>query len=69
MYSDFYFIEEMVKEKERQFLFEADRLRQIKAINSTETNARKRKISSLSDHIRCLGAFLFRKHERLSCGC
>lgn len=69
MHSDFYFIEQMVKEKERQLLAEADRLRQIKAINSTQTNVRKRKIGSITGYIKTLGAFLFRKQERLMCRC
>lgn len=69
MHSDFYFIEQMVKEKERQLLAEADRLRQIKAINSTQTNVRKRKIGSITGYIKTLGAFLFRKQERLTCRC
>lgn len=69
VHSDFYFIEQMFKEKIRQLMIEADSLPQIKAINSTETNAQKRKISSLSGHIRGLGTFLFRKHERIGCGC
>jgi hypothetical protein len=69
MHFDFYFIEQMVKEKERQWMAEADRLRQGKAINSTQTNARKRKIGSITGYVKTLGAFLFRKQERLICRC
>lgn len=69
MHSDFYFIEQMVKEKQRQLVAEADRIRQIKAINSTKANTRKLKIGSITGYIKTFVAFLFRKRERLICGC
>ena len=69
MHSDFYFIEQMVKEKQRQLVAEADKLRQIKSINSAKNYARKRNIDALICHIKDLGTFLFRKRERLNCGC
>ena len=69
MYTSHYFTELIVKERRRQWVTEADRLHQIKAIKSTKTNNRKRKIDSITSYIRTLGAFLFRQHERLICRC
>ena len=69
MYTGYYFTELIVKERQRQLVAEADRIRQIKAIKSKKTKNRKRKIGSITGYIRTLGAFLFRKHERLICEC
>jgi hypothetical protein len=69
MHSDFYFIEQMLKEKERQLIAEADRLRQIKTIDSTKNNTRKQNLDALTSHIKDLTTFIFRRRGRLSCGC
>lgn len=69
MHSDFYFIEQMLKEKERQLIAEADRLRQIKTIDSTKNNTRKQNLGALTSHIKDLTTFIFRRRGRLSCGC
>lgn len=69
MHSDFYFIEQMLKEKERQWIEEADRLRQIKSINSTKNYTGKQNIDALTSHIKDLTTFLFRRPGRLNCGC
>lgn len=69
MHSDFYFIEQMLKEKERQWIAEADRLRQIKSINSTKNYTQKQNIDALSSHIKDLTTFIFRRRGCLNCGC
>lgn len=69
MHSDFYFIEQMLKEKERQWIAEANRLRQIKTIDSTKNSTRKQNLEALTSHIKDLTTFIFRRRGRLSCGC
>lgn len=69
MHSDFYFIEQMLKEKERQWIAEADRLRQIKSINSTKNYTQKQNIDALTSHIKDLTTFIFRRRGCLNCGC
>jgi hypothetical protein len=69
MYIGHYFTEFIVKERQRQWVAEADRLRRNKAIKSRKTNNRKRKIGSITGYVRTLGAFLFRKPEPLICRC
>ena len=69
MHSDFYFIEQMLKEKERQWIAEADRLRQIKSINSTKNYTKKQNIDALTSHLKELTTFIFRKRGCLNCGC
>jgi len=69
MHSDFYFIEKMLKEKERQLIAEADKLCQIKTINSPKKNARKQNIDALTSHIKNLTTSLFRRRRCLNGGC
>lgn len=69
MYTDFYFIEHMVREKERQLLAEADRLRLIRSINAAKTSAGQRKIGLFNLRMRDLRAVLSGTREQLPCGC
>ncbi len=69
MYTSYYFTELIVKERQRQLVAEADRLRQIKATKSKKRHGRKRRIDSITDYFRTLGANLFRKNEGLTCRC
>ena len=69
MYTGHYFTELIVKERQRQLVAEADRLRQVKAIKSKRTKNSKRKIGLITGYMRTLGTFLFRKHERSICEC
>lgn len=69
MYTDFYFIEEMLREKERQLLAEADRLRLIKSIDAAKTYAGQRKIGLFTDRMRNFRTVLLGKREQLHCGC
>jgi len=69
MHSEFYFIEQMLKYKEMQFVAEAERLRQIKSINLVRTRDRKRKIAALISYLKKLGTINSNKYERLCEGC
>ncbi len=69
MYNSHYYTEIMVKERERDLIAEADRLRLIKAAKSTRTKNRKRITGSISRFIKGLGTYLLRKHEPSICRC
>jgi len=69
MYTGYYFTELIVKERQRQLVAEADRLRQIKAIKSKKNRNKNRGIDSITGYIKALEAFLFKKHDRLICEC
>lgn len=69
MHSEFYFIEQMLKYKEMQFVAEAESLRQIKSINLVRTRDRKKKIAALISYLKMLGTINSNKYERLCEGC
>ncbi len=69
MYNSHYYTKIMVKERERQLIAEADRLRLIKAAKSTRTKNRKRIAGPISRFIKGLENYLLRKHEPSICRC
>lgn len=69
MHSEFYFIEQMLKYKELQFLEEAERLRQLKSINFARTRDRKSKSAALISYLKKLLKIKSIKYERLCEGC
>jgi len=69
MYTSHYFVELIVKERQKQLVVEADKSRLTKATKSTKTNNSKRISGSITGYVRTLGAILFRKHERMICRC
>ena len=69
MYTGYYFTELIVKERQRQLVAEADRLRRIKASKIKKNKDKKCGIGSVNSKIKALGAYLFKKHERLMCEC
>ena len=69
MYTDDYLTELIVKERQRQLMSVAGRLRYIKAIKSKKWHDRKQKLDTLTGYIKTLGAVFFRKNEGLTCRC
>lgn len=69
MYTGDYLTELIVKERQRQLMSEADRLRYIKATKSKKWHGRKQKLDTLTGYIKTLGAVFFRKNEGLTCRC
>ena len=69
MYTGIFFTELIVKERQRKWIAEADRLRHIKAIKSKKWHGRKQTLDTISGYIKTLGAVLFRKNEGLTCKC
>jgi hypothetical protein len=56
MYNSHYFTELIVKEKHRQWVAEADRLRQIKATKLKKANNRNRIIGLVTSYIKRLSS-------------
>lgn len=69
MYTSDYLTELIVKERQRQLISEADRLRHIKAIKSKNRHGRKQKLDAITGYIKILGAVFFRKNDGLTCRC
>ncbi len=67
MYNSNYFTELKVKDRQRQLVADAERLRLIKAAKSTRNKNRKRITGSISRFIKDLGTYLLRKHEPSIC--
>ena len=69
MYTSHYFTELIVRERQRQWVAEADRSRRIREAKLTGINNRKQIIGSLCIFLKDLGAYFIRKHEPSICGC
>ena len=69
MSTNFYLTEIMVKEKEKQLLKEASRLRLINAGKSAMTKNRKRISGSIAKFTRGIGGYLHRRPEPSNCRC
>jgi hypothetical protein len=69
MYNNHYYNEIMVKERQKQLLAEADRLRLIRAAKSTRTQNGNRIFGSISRFIKSFGTYFQKNHKPSTCGC
>ena len=69
MYTSHYLTELIARERQRQWVAEADRSRRIREAKLTGTNNRKQIIGSICIFLKDLGAYFIRKHEPSICGC
>lgn len=69
MFPDYYLTELIITERQMQMSAEADRLRRIDVLKSKKSDDKKRRMGSITRHIRALGTSLFQKQKRLICQC